>query len=255
MRTFIMSGLVLALATVAYADIDPATAVGVWLFDDGGGNTARDSSNFGFDGTVNGAEFEDGKFDGALLFEGGDWVSIPSTPELQIGDELTMMAYFSAADIGDWRQLIAKSDEYLLRIDPPGEGNKMSSFVKPGGNWEPRASAAVPTLDTWIHFAATYEKDPQGGANHLKLYVNGEPAGHSTRPGNITVTANPVEIGRWGGGNYFMGLIDDVAIFNVALEADDIMDIATEGLAVVLGGGLSVDPREKTATTWGALKR
>ena len=37
---------------------------------------------------------KDGKFGKALEFDGGQWVSIESTPELQVGEELTMMAWF-----------------------------------------------------------------------------------------------------------------------------------------------------------------
>ena len=127
------------LPQVSVAEIDPETAVGVWLLDEGVGKTTKDSSGKDHDGTINGAKWKDGKFGKALEFDGGQWVTIESTPELQVGEELTMMAWFFATDIGDWRQLIAKSNEYLLRIDPPQEGNKMSAFVKPAavGNREP----------------------------------------------------------------------------------------------------------------------
>ena len=76
----------------------------------GGGNETKDASGNDHDGTINGAKWKDGKFGKALEFDGGQWVSIESTPELQVGEELTMMAWFFATDIGDWRQLIAKSD-------------------------------------------------------------------------------------------------------------------------------------------------
>ena len=239
------------LPQVGSTEIDPETAVGVWLFDEGGGNTTKDASGKDHDGSINGAKWKDGKFGKALEFDGGQWVSIDSTPELQMGEELTMMAWFFATDIGDWRQLIAKSDEYLLRIDPPGEGNRMSSFVKPGGSWEPRASANVPDEDTWIHFAATYDSNAKN--EHLVVYVNGEQAGVSTRPGEVAVTANAVEIGRWGGGSYFVGIIDEAAIFNTVLSEDDIKAIADNGLAKALGG-LAVAPTNKLATTWATLK-
>ena len=195
---------------------------------------------------------KEGKFGKALEFDGGQWVSIESTPELQAGEEFTMMAWFFATDIGDWRQLIAKSDEYLLRIDPPQEGNKMSAFVKPGGSWEPRASASVPDEDTWIHFAATYDSNEKN--EQLVVYVNGERAGASTRPGDIAVTGNAVEIGRWGGGSYFVGIIDEAAIFNVVLSEDDLKTIMEHGLSDTLGGLATVAPTNKLTTTWAALK-
>ena len=240
------------LPQTAPADVDPETAVGVWLFDEGGGNTTKDSSGHDHDGEINGAKWKDGKFGKALEFDGGQWVSIESTPELQAGEEFTMMAWFFATDIGDWRQLIAKSDEYLLRIDPPQEENKMSAFVKPGGSWEPRASANVPDEDTWIHFAATYDSNEKN--EQLVVYVNGERAGASTRPGDIAVTGNAVEIGRWGGGSFFVGIIDEAAIFNVVLSEDDLKTIMEHGLSATLGGLATVAPTNKLTTTWATLK-
>ena len=147
---------------------------------------------------------------------------------------------------------LRKAIEYLLRIDPPQEGNKMSAFVNNlGGSWEPRASANVPDEDTWIHFAATYDSNAKN--EHLVVYVNGERAGVSTRPGAIAVTGNAVEIGRWGGGSYFVGIIDEAAIFNVVLSEDDLKTIMDHGLAKALGG-LAVAPTNKLATTWATLK-
>ena len=163
-----------------------------------------------------------------------------------------MMAWFYATKIDDWRQLIAKSDEYLLRIDPPGEGNKMSAFVKPSGSWEPRASAQVPKKETWIHFAATY--DSKAKNEHLIVYVNGIQAGKSTRPGKITATENPVEIGRWGKGSFFAGIIDEVAIFNIVLGEEDLQTIMDQGLANVIGGDTPVSPIGMLASTWSKLK-
>lgn len=236
---------------IGSAKIDPDTAVGVWLFDEGAGNNATDSSGKGNDGTINGAKWKDGKFGDGLEFDGAQSVSIDSTPDLQLGDEHTMMAWFYATDIASWRQLIAKNNEYLLRIDPPGEGNKMSSFVHIGG-WEPRASAGVPDTDTWIHFAATYEK--AANSNQLVVYVNGERAGSNTRAGNPAGNADPVTIGRWNNGSYFFGIIDEVAIFKAVLTADDLKTIMDHGLDKALGGVAAVNASEKLTTTWANLK-
>ena len=85
------------------------------------------------------------------------------------------------------------------------------------------------------------------------MYVNGKKAGTSTRPGKTAVTANPVEIGKWGGGSYFVGIIDEAAIFNTVLSEDDLSIIVEHGLAKALGG-LDVEPMDKLAVTWGAIK-
>lgn len=243
------------VVTSAKAAIDPESVVAAFTFDEGKGGDALDSTPNQWVGTITGAKWVDGKFGKALDFDGKSWVSAPDAEPLKVGEKLTMMAYFYATNIGDWRQLIAKSDEYLLRIDPPGEGNKMSAFIKVGGNWEPRASAAVPPLKTWVHFAATYDAKAKGDVDHVKLYVDGVRNGQSTRPGKAPFTANALEIGRWGGGSYFIGIIDDVAIFNAALEEADIAAIAKSGISAVLKGALAVDAKAKIATVWGDLKR
>ena len=96
-------------AMVARADVDPETAVGVWLFDEDGGDTATDSSGRGFDGALTGPDWVPGKFGSALEFDGVSWVEVDDQPELQATEALSMMAWFFAEDIGDWRQLIAKT--------------------------------------------------------------------------------------------------------------------------------------------------
>ncbi len=251
-KLILIFGVTCLITPFSFAEIEPETAVGIWLFEEGAGKTAKDSSGKGHDGELNGPKWKKGKIGTALEFDGAQWVKIESTPELQIGEQLSMMAWFFATDIEDWRQLIAKSDEYLLRIDPPQEGNKMSAFVKPGGGWEPRASARVPETDTWIHFAATYDSNEK--SEQLIVYVNGEKAGASTRPGAVAVTANPVEIGKWGVGSYFVGIIDEAAIFNTILSEDEVKIIMEHGLAKALGG-LDVAPStDKLTTAWGKIR-
>ncbi len=233
------------------AEIDPEKAAGVWLFDEGAGNETEDLSGKENTGTLTGAKWVDGKFGEGLEFNGAQSVSIDSTPDLQLGDEHTMMAWFYATDIASWRQLIAKNNEYLLRIDPPGEGNKMSSFVHIGG-WEPRASAVVPETKTWTHFAATY--DSGANADQLVVYVNGERKGSSTRPGKGAPNNDPVTIGRWGGGSFFIGIIDEVAIFKSVLTEDDLKTIMEHGLEKTIKGIAAVEATHKLAVTWGSLK-
>ena len=254
MKTLVVGSMILFLSIMpisGFAKIDPENIVGIWLFEEGKGDNTEDASGNGHDGEISGAKWVDGKFGKALEFAGAQFVTVADAPELQIGDQLTMQAWFFAKDIGDWRQIIAKSDEYLLRIDPPQEGNKMSAFVKPGGSWEPRASAAVPEEETWIHFAAVYDSGSKG--SELKVFVDGVASGQSARPGKIANTVNPVEFGRWGGGSYFVGIIDEVAIFNVALEEDDISSTMQKGLSKLLFG-FPVNAKEKIATTWGSIK-
>jgi len=244
--------IVLAFVSVmaAQAEIDPSSIAGVWLFDDGSGDVALDSSGNGNDGIVTGVTWTTGRFGGGLLFEDAGSVEIASTAKLQVGDQKTIMAYFSAQALDDWHQLIAKDGEYLLRIDPPSEGGNMSSFFNVGG-WEPRSSAGVPQLGTWTHFAAAYDK----AEGMLRTFVNGELITETGRAGDPSLGDAPVTIGHWGDGSNFVGVIDEVAIFDVALGAEDILEIATNGLQALLAGSASVEPAGKLTITWGDLKK
>ena len=51
-----------------------------------------------------------------------------------------------------------------------------------------------------------------------------------------------------------MGMMDEVAVFNVALPVDDIKEIMDEGLEAALGI-IAVDLSGKLATTWGDVKK
>ena len=87
--------------TLAFTAIDPETVVGVWTFDEGAGKEAKDLSDLGHHGQINGAKWKKGKLGTGLEFGGGQWVEIKSTPELQCGKQLTMMAWFYATKIDD----------------------------------------------------------------------------------------------------------------------------------------------------------
>ena len=58
---------------------------------------------------------------------------------------------------------------------------------------------------------------------------------------------------RHSGDLSFNGLIDEVAVFNVALEEEDIQDIADKGLKAALGLA-AVYPAGKLPAIWAAIK-
>ena len=61
-----------------------------------------------------------------------------------------------------------------------------------------------------------------------------------------------VNIGGWHGnkGELLHGLLDEVAIFSVALRKDDIKDLMKNGVRVML----DVAPLNNCATSWGDIK-
>ena len=87
----------------------------------------------------------------------------------------------------------------------------------------------------------------------MKIYVNGELDVKQASGAQATDTVTPVLIGaRFANGTpsvFFDGLLDEVALFNVALTDDQIKSVM-EGLFLI--GAVSASG--KLASTWGSIK-
>jgi hypothetical protein len=97
----------------------------------------------------------------------------------------------------------------------------------------------------WIHVAMTY--DGSGSSSGLNLYLNGaQQLGIGTNDAGTYVamenSLRPVWIGAGGQGGYANGIIDEVAIWNIALIEDEIEDHYLSGLE---GKGYFLDPEEE----------
>jgi len=238
----------LMLAGISDAKIDPKTAVGIWLFDEGSGDTAKDSSKNGNDGILIGSpEWVDGEFSKALKFDG-------ASAYVEIGDNPILAPTTNLLTVVAW-------------VFITGEG-KVSIVENNAANWGFRF-ANVPTLNGYIAIGGTHqhvyaENTPKNEWVHVafvwggetgKLYFNGKESGEATISGSMDQTPGKgFTIARRGADNasqYFPGSIDDVGIFNVALTVNEINDIMSKGLA----GITAVSPSGKLATTWSEIKK
>ena len=85
--------LSLMFTGIGNAEFDLETVVGMWLFDDGKGNTAVDSSENGNDGElVNGPKWiKNGKFESALEFDGNESKGHVVVGDLGLSGEVTLV--------------------------------------------------------------------------------------------------------------------------------------------------------------------
>lgn len=202
--------------------------VAVFAFDEGDGRRALDASVHQRHAVVRRVVWVPGKHGTAISFADPEAaVRVPRRPWLNLGSQLTLEAWiFPTVADEQSRIIIAKNDEYLLRMDKLSEGGRLSFFVhvgSPAVTWEPRVSSpAPPPLHRWTHVVATWD-----GAR-LRLYLNGELQAETERTGSPNPNPYPVMIGNFEypschGGN-FGGLLDEVRIYDRALSAEQVRE-------------------------------
>ncbi|MFQ6039233.1 MAG: LamG domain-containing protein [Candidatus Poribacteria bacterium] len=255
------------------AKIDPRNIMGMWLFDEGKGDAAKDSSENGNDGALmNKPKWVKGKLGGALEFDGvATYVDCGNEPSLDITKEITVMAWvqFDGLDYknstGKLNTIAAKGypdalaphagwwfsyDNRNNKQDFPYTcfGNKKGGWAGGGNNFSGHPSTFKD--GEWYHFAFTIAK------SIAVLYIDGAQLGADKPLVNLVLsdTGRNLTIGSAGTNWYFDGIIDEVAIFNVALSENDIGSIMTKGLEKATGM-TAVSPSGKLTNTWGDIKQ
>ena len=224
---------------------------GLWLFDEGGGSVASDSSGNGNDAEVADAVgWIDGVFGGALEFDGSDnYATVPHEPIFDFGAD----GDFS---MGCWMD--AETDDAYV-VTKRGSGPTVlwgltcsmdvntGSFVFQGYNDGDNRMVIGETViqgEGWFHCVAVREDGV------ISLYVNGELETELDAPISIDSDA-PIQMGGYPGENHIGGL-DELFIskVGVALNQDDIRSIFENGW----GGLTAVSPADRLATSWGTIK-
>jgi hypothetical protein len=205
--------------------IDGASPLkGSWSMDEGAGSTTKDNSGRNNTGTRFGVtSWVPGKFGNALSFNNLDttYVNVPEhDPDFDMTTGITVAAWVNVTALPGTTSIdtiVWKQDAFWLRVDLSNEGtaNQFDWFIYSAGTWEPRcASAVVPAVGQWYHVVATFD-----GSN-MRIYVNGALKKTVVRNVIISVNNNTVKIGQ-----HHYGKIDEAAILNRALSADEILDL------------------------------
>lgn len=252
-----MAILCIMLVSSASARIDKKAVVGMWLFEEGSGNIAVDSTGNGNDGTIAGPKkWVQGKFGKALQFDGSSvWVEVPFN-DSQVLPELTMVAWGNIKPSKGirWQSIMMRGQNprnYLLVIDKDSQKLQLSITKGAADAWAGPIDGPVITDGSWHHLAGVI-----GQKAGLTIYVDGVKVG-SQAYSKPSLDANPphIRIGDGSaGGHQLDGVLDEVALFNVPLEETDIKDIMEKGLEFATGIKAPVDSKGKLATVWGHIK-
>ncbi len=207
-------------------------------FDRDGGTRAVDISGMDFHGKLHGCEYtKEGRRGGAMSFNGvDDHVSIPGI-KLQA---FTFSAWVrtDTEDLNNRRLFLLDSGDQYYAVQGTARGDVELS----GAGFEQDDPEPIQTrefaVNEWVFVTATFDGDA------FRVYKNGIPArsGRNVH-GGLTGTVHIGGTDKYRGG-FWHGAMDEAAIFNRALTADEI-----EGLYNI-ASGLTERPLFNTRPTF-----
>ena len=226
--------LCIALTDTVHAD-DP-NLVGHWKLDDEGTGIVSDSSGNNRDGTLlGGAQFVPGLFGEAVeIATIGDRVEITGYEGVTGTNSRTVTAWIKTETTGEivsWGENVA-GQKWIFRVQT-SNGNAGAIRIEVNGG---HSVGSTDVRDgQWHHVAALLVDDGSPDANEITLYVDGSEEVISDTVGEPINTASTgvVRIGKapWVY-RPFIGLIDEVRIYDRALTQLELRELATPLTAI-----------------------
>jgi len=219
--------------------------VAYWKFDEGYGDTVYDLSGNENNGTLDAAGSganvtetamwdRDGKFDGAMQFDGtNDSINMGNSSVFNFGTGATLSAWVKPTALQQGFVINKWTNEQEDKYINYKANGKFGCFFYVAKSVETEVSYPI---NHWYHVVCVYD------GSDISIYVNDKLAGQNSATGDVSDSTGNLYIGRnpargVAEGNYspFAGLIDEVRIFNRALTMDDINKEYNQGSALVLG--------------------
>lgn len=149
-----------------------------------------------------------------------NYTYITNHARLNVTDKLTIAMWIKlpASSSGDpARNIIQKSGQYLIRVDPQSEADNKLSFFPYNPTAEPRCIFYYDSyVEKWIHLVCTY--DSTVGA---KMYVNKVLESSQTDTGSLATTTNALTIGGFSTSIAEASAWMDIAHFTMIHNAVD----------------------------------
>jgi hypothetical protein len=190
--------------------------VGHWKFD----GTANDSCGDAH-GTLEGnTQFDEGKLGGAVrMYSDGDYVDVGNKLNL-VGKDMTIAAWIKS---DHWKQnagIATKAGNYHLGLSAGGDQYRIAALTWGGRNYATRRT--VLRTDRWYHIAVVF-------GPRVKIYVDGilrtsDSDANGLNQPRVGKTS-PLQFGRLNGKS-FVGFIDDLRIYDRALNENDMKALA-----------------------------
>lgn len=202
-----------------------SSLVGWWPLDEGAGATAGDSSGLGNNGTLQGSPtWVAGIAGSALLFDGTNYVRIGDQASLEGMSQVTVEAWIQTESPALNRVVFSKwyagSRSYALRFSDPSVGLARWATLGTGETNSESTSLLNGVPAAWRHVMGTYDGATQ------RLYVDTVLEDSDAQTGAIAMSDKWVCIADFcdaagvGQGFGFVGIIDGLAVYTVALSPE-----------------------------------
>jgi hypothetical protein len=164
------------------------------------------------------------------------------------GGDMSVSMWYDAENLyTSWQALVAKGEGGAWRLARASGSNNLIKYDVIGPTVDGKLNVAG-----WHHVVATVD-DPVG----VTIYVDGVPAGSYVGDPNIGNAPTAMQIGGnpQAGGRAWDGLIDDVAVWDRALTADEVSLIWNDGDGASIGSFFAPEiiPEPSTFLVWSLL--
>jgi len=200
--------------------------VGLWHMNEGSGNITNDSSGLGNNGTCYGVggqvcNWTAGRFGYGVLFDGvDDYINTTLTANLSGGGDFTIEAWVKAGG-DDEKYVVAQTGT----VSPYGSDFIFYYHTDPTYLFWMRSIGLAPPAGfvptRWNHLAMVWDRSTET----YEGFVNGVSIGTSATVSGYSGTGS-IKIGTRGDATttFFDGTIDEVAIYNRSLSAEEVRD-------------------------------
>jgi hypothetical protein len=217
---------------VTFASTAMCGLVAYWPFDGDANDRSVNMNN----GSINGTSFttnRSGNANGACFFnDSGTYVGVADSSTLDVTN-MTLAFWFRLDSSSTARELVNKmgaegTQSLSFGSEYSGGSGRIYFRISTGGtigSLTDLPSTTVIAMGTWYHFCGTYD----GSA--MRIYINGVLENSTPKSGAIYNSTEEVKIGRYGYSSawVFHGAIDNVAIWNRALSANEVSEVHGAG--------------------------
>jgi len=199
-------------------------------------NSVAQSMSFGL---VNGPILDiEGVVGSAIEFDGTQamYGTARSRPAAGISEDFSVSLWMKlgeATSPDPYQSIVAKgSTAYELAVNSDTKTLRFSLRGGSGGDVDLHSDTAL-AVDTWVHIAAVYDFS----AGEMRLYINGQQdPSTAARVGTIGENGSHLTIGSQGQSQYFTGMLDDLAIYPIALNEESIASQYSTGEFIGIPG-------------------